>query len=61
MIQPDVKWYREQCARLLSIVRQDDGFITRDYVAEKLCRILNEVGVGIHPSLEPDVKRILEK
>lgn len=57
------EWYREEVAKLLAIVKQDDNrdFIHKDYLDEKLSRILHEIGIGIHPTLKPVVDKILKR
>lgn len=55
-------WYRKEVAKLLAIVEQkDSGNISREYVAEKLKRILSGTGIGIHSSLYSNVEHILKE
>ena len=57
------EWYREEVAKLLAIVVQEmdtEPQIYRSYLDEKLQRILNETGIGIHPSLKRVVEGLLK-
>lgn len=59
----DQKWYRKEVAKLLAIVvegKDIEPMIHRNYVEEKLRRILNEIPIGIHPILEPAAKKYYE-
>jgi hypothetical protein len=55
------EWYREEVAKMLAIVLQDDDkpMLAKNYLEEKLTRILDGTGIIIHPVLEDPVKRIL--
>lgn len=59
------KWYQKEVVKLLAIMNQDDtdnnSFISKEYIKEKLNRILSEIGIGIHPTLEPYVEEIVKK
>ena len=56
------RWYRKEIAKLVAIVEQkNDSIVSREYIAEKLKRILSRIGIGIHPSLYSDVEFILNK
>jgi len=50
----DEKYYIKEIVKLLAIMNQDpkDLVVSRKYVIEKLERILNGAGIGIHPTLE---------
>ncbi len=57
------EWYQEEVVKLLAIMNQDEGenFVSKEYVKEKLNRILSGVGIGIHPTLKPYVEKKLEE
>ncbi len=61
----DNKWYLEEVVKLLAIMKQDDSgevvMVARSYVIEKLNRIINEMGIGIHPTLKPYVKEYMKE
>ena len=59
----DNKWYLEEVVKLLAIMKQDfgDEFVAKSYVIEKLERIINEIGIGIHHSLKLYVEKAMEK
>ena len=51
----DEEYYIKEIAKLICIIEQSknsDIMVGRSYVKEKLERIINGIGVGIHPSLE---------
>ena len=59
------EYYQTEIVKLLAILQQDktnkDIMITRVYVIEKLERIINGTGIGIHPSLEEWVESYCKK
>ena len=60
----EAKWYREEIANILAIViegEKTEQVIFRSYLKEKLGRILDEIGISVHPTLKPLVKEILRK
>lgn len=58
----DKEYYIVELAKLLVIINQDttEPTIHRSYVREKIERILNGVGIGIHPSLEGMVEQYIK-
>lgn len=56
-------WYKLEVAKLLAIAMQDDSkdVMHKSYLKEKLERIMKEVGIGIHPTLKPVVKKLMEE
>ena len=60
----DNKWYLEEVVKLLAIMKQDNSdkniMVSREYIIEKLTRIISETGIGIHPTLELYVKNAME-
>ena len=59
------EWYVEEVAKLRAIMQQgldgNEPTVHRDYVNEKLDRILTGVGISIHPTLKDMVDNILGK
>ena len=59
------EWYVKEVAKLFAIALQDpddgDGTMHKQYLNEKLERILNGIGIRIHPSLKKPVEKLLEK
>ena len=57
------EWYQEEVVKLLAIMEQDneEGMVSREYIKEKLSRILSEIGIGIHPTLKPYVEKKLKE
>lgn len=57
--------YKKELAKLYAIITQDigakDRFISREYVKKKLEQALSGRGIGVHPSLDPVVEKIMEK
>ena len=54
---------QKEVVKLLAIMNQNskNGFVSREYVREKLDRILDGMGIGIHPSLEKFVELKLKE
>ena len=59
------KYYQEEVVKLLAILNQDDhegdAFIGREYMREKINRILSGQGIGIHPTLKSYVEEKLKQ
>ena len=59
------KWYQEEVVKLLAILNQDnhkdDVYVSREYMKEKVNRILSGIGIGIHPTLKPYVEKKLKQ
>ena len=59
------EWYLKEAVKLLAILNQDDHkddvFVGREYMREKVNRILSGIGIGIHPALESYVEKKLKQ
>ena len=56
--------YKEELCKLMAIVMQGDAeqqTIHRSYVKEKIRMAINGSGIGIHQSLKPIVKILMEE
>lgn len=56
MEKRQVEWYTRQIKGLMLIVKDapsdTDRFIAREYILEKLGRVLSGSGIGFHPVIE---------
>lgn len=45
-------WYKTEVTKLLAIVKSENKFIAKDYLEEKIVRILQGTGIILHPTLQ---------
>jgi hypothetical protein len=59
------EWYVREVFKLLFIMKQEDfkkdNFVSKDYIIEKLERIITGIGIGIHPTLRWCVEKAMKK
>jgi len=62
-VKMNEEYYQREIIKLFAILNQDEKeiMIAKSYVIEKLNMIMQEVGIGIHPSLIPVVMQEFKK
>jgi hypothetical protein len=64
IVHNDTGWYRHEVKKVIEIIKEstdNDVFVSREYMLEKLERIYLEIGIGVHMTLEGHIRNVMAK